>query len=906
MKDNQEKKIQGQKIKELFDLCCDQPKDQQESLILNSDYSEDIKLKVRKLLQYNSKDIELTEAIIDSVQVSLDVKPIKSGMTIGSYILQSSIGEGGQGEVWLAHRKEGDFNHKVAIKFLKPVHDQKDLIRFQNERELLATLKHANIAQLLDGGELEDNRPYMVLELIEGLPIIDYIQNMKLGIKAQLLCFLQICDAISYAHSHSVIHRDIKPSNVLVTNEGDVKLIDFGIAKFLDKEDSKTQTLPIMTLAYSSPEQVTGATISTATDIYTLGLLLYEMLTGQRAQAVHTDVPFELIHEITDQTPILPSLVIPSIDYKRIYLNKQLKGDLDNLILMAVRKEPYRRYPTVNAMAKDVKNYLDKKPLLAVGDSWLYKTKKLINRNPSASVLSLLVIGFMVALPMVLISNQDKIRSQRDLAIAAEKTAQEQSIISKRTTDFLVNILESASPLANKGEAIYLDDVLLNAERQLSLGLDNQPKIKANLLTKLAGINHHLSKDDKSIEYYLNALKIYEQQDDEVQKLYILGQLAITYHFNGDYGNRDIYKLKAIKQSAKITDQYELGWHQARIATLAFFVDDFDYINATTPETLSLLKKNNIEDPELLGRLYNELALAQSDENNEMALSYITSAMNFAEIQNGKMYPKYQSRRVTKAAILMDMHRYDEAEVILLKSLEDGKKLYTTKHPAYSHVLEKIGSFYHDKGRFSETEKIYKEAINITINAGDKNNASYVVQINNLAYLYEDSGDLEKAESLYRESLGLRKIVYGEKTVRVATSQANLARTLAKLGKHQEAKLLLAEAMPVYTSKNKSNLHNNIILSAIEITEKNNRSGCKTGLLMIDKLIPEVNKISEKSWRRMNAELWLGELADRCNDKETAKQLLNAAKEKSKTIYADNSDGQIMIQNKVDSILNKI
>ena len=204
---------------------------------------------------------------------------------------------------------------------------------------------------------------------------------------------------------------------------------------------------------------------------------------------------------------------------------------------MAVRKEPYRRYPTVNAMAKDVKNYLDKKPLLAVGDSWLYKTKKLISRNPSATVLSLLVIGFMVALPMVLISNQEKFRSQRDLAIAAEKTAHEQSIISKRTTDFLVNILESASPLANKGEAIYLDDVLLNAERQLSLGLDNQPKIKANLLTKLAGINHHLSKDDKSIEYYLNALKIYEQQDDEVQKLYILGQLAITYHFNGDYGN---------------------------------------------------------------------------------------------------------------------------------------------------------------------------------------------------------------------------------------------------------------------------------------------------------------------------------------------------------------------------------
>ena len=906
MKDNQEKKIQGKKIKELFDLCCDQPKDQQESVILNSDYSEEIKGKVRKLLQYNSKDIELTEAIIDSVQVSLDVKPIKPGMTIGSYVLQSSIGEGGQGEVWLAHREDGDFKHKVAIKFLKPVHDQRDLIRFQNERELLATLKHANIAQLLDGGELADNRPYMVLELVEGLPIMEYIQYNKLGIKAQLLCFLQICKAVSYAHSHSVIHRDIKPSNILVTHEGVVKLLDFGIAKFLNTEDAKTQTLPIMTLAYSSPEQVTGATISTATDIYTLGLLLYEMLTGQRAQAVDTDVPFELIHEITDQTPLLPSLVVPSIDFKRIYLNKQLKGDLDNLILMAVRKEPYRRYPTANAMAKDVKNYLDNKPLMAVGDSWIYKTQKFITRNPSVTVLSLLLIGFMIALPLVLISNQEKIKSQRDLAIEAEKTAKEQSTIATRTTDFLVNILESASPLGNKGEAIYLDDVLLNAERQLSLGLDNQPEIKANLLIKLAGINHHLSKDNKSIEYYLNALKIVEQQNDEVQKLYILGQLAITYHFNGDYINRDKYKTLAIQQSLKVTDQFELGWHQARMATLAFFVDDFDYINETTPKTLALLQQNNIDDPELLGRLYNELALAQNGINDEQALTYISLAMEFAEIKNGKMYPKYQSRRATKATILMRLHRYDEAEVILLESLEDAKKLYTKKHKAYSLVLERIGSYYHDKGRFSETEAVYKEAIDITVNAGGKNKATYLVQINNLAYLYSDSGQFFEAEKLNRESLELRKIVYGEKTFRVASSQANLAQSLAKIGQYDEAHSLLKEAMPIYESKNKSNLYNEITLIAIQIAGKNDKASCQRGLLMIDKIIPQVNKVSEKSWRRMNAELWLGELAYFCHDYEKAKQLLNAAKEKSKTIYADNSDGQKLIQNKVDSLLRNL
>ena len=254
----------------------------------------------------------------------------------------------------------------------------------------------------------------------------------------------------------------------------------------------------------------------------------------------------------------------------------------------------------------------------------------------------------------------------------------------------------------------------------------------------------------------------------------------------------------------------------------------------------------------------------------------------------------------------MKMHRYDEAEVIILKSLNDSKKLYTTKHRPYTQVLESLASYYHDNGRFSEAEKTYKEAIDITMKAGEKGNMNYLVQINNLAYLYADSGQLNDAVIIFRESLELRKIVYGKTTLRVATSQANLARTLTKLGEFDEAKTLLELAMPVYDSKNKSNLYNEITLTAIEIGEQSNKNACKTGLIMIETLMSRVNKVSEKSWRRMHAEIWLGELAYKCQANDIGKQLLNAAKEKSKAIYADNSDGQKMVKNKVELLLRNV
>lgn len=892
-----------QSIKELFDQCIDLSPDQRIKHLDDLSISDAVKSHVLNLLHHDSVDVDLTQAVVNSVQVSLDVKPLNPGMQVGQYQLVKNIGEGGQGEVWLAERAGGDFNHQVAIKFLKPVHEQHELARFRAERELLASLKHPNIAQLLDGGELEDARPFMVIELIEGLPLLAYAQKHQFTLKQYLTTFLQICDAISYAHSYSVIHRDIKPSNIYVTHDGTVKLLDFGIAKFIDKNDIKTETLPMMTLAYSSPEQVTGAPVSTATDVYALGLLLYEMVTGRRAQAQYTDVPAEMIKEITQETPTTPSVALK--DIKTHSLNtKDVQGDLDNLILMAVRKEPERRYATVKGMANDVKNYLDGKPLTAVGDSWSYRSKKFITRNPVITLLTTTVVAFLIALPLVLIMNQQQLTQERDKAILAQKEAQEQNIIASRTTDFLVNILESASPLGHQGEEVKLSDVLASAERQLAVGLDEQPKIKATLLSKIASIHHHLGKTEKSVEHYKNILKIYQSENDLPGQLATLGQLVVMSNFANQQDAAVEYKAQAETIKFQVNDLKQRAWHEARMATLSNQLNDKSNVESQLLITLDELIVNEVNDIELLGRIYNELSISAKDPNQ--ALEYNLKALSYAEQMHGKMHPLYLNRLKNLANRYKRLEYYDDAERVLIDLIKKSEKLFTKTHPSYGSATAELGALYHDKGRFSEVELYYKEAMNISESLTGKESLSYVLEVNNLAYLYEDMGRYQDAEPLYRESIALREKYHAQSPVRIASSKGNLARLLAKLNRHQESKDILQEIMPIYEQQKMSNRQNKITQIANLIGTKPGNEQCQQANTKIKAILTDVQKQSVKSWRRMYNEMWLGEMAFTCKDYELAEPLLKATLAMSDTIYTDNSDGQIRIQTKVKSLLEKI
>jgi serine/threonine protein kinase len=346
------------------------------------------------------------------------------GKLIGPYRLVEEIGRGGMGAVYLAERTD-EFEKQVAIKIIKRGMDSDDMLRrFRNERQILAHLDHPNIARLLDGGTTEDGLPFFVMEYVQGSVIDEYCDSQALTINGRVELFREVCAAVSYAHRHLAIHRDIKPSNILVTDDGEPKLLDFGIAKLLtpDAEGQTFTSAQLMTPEYASPEQVRGDTsITTATDVYSLGVVLYELLTGCSPYDFPNYRPDEVARAICDTEPPKPSKRIADLtahpktnrnsqfefrnshgipnqnSQSAIRNSKFLKGDLDNVVLMALRKDPARRYSTVDQFSEDLRRYLAGLPVSARADTLRYRTTKFVQRNKAASIAAVLLVVAILA-----------------------------------------------------------------------------------------------------------------------------------------------------------------------------------------------------------------------------------------------------------------------------------------------------------------------------------------------------------------------------------------------------------------------------------------------------------------------------------------------------------------------------
>lgn len=330
-------------------------------------------------------------------------EPSLEGRTIGPYRLLSEIGRGGMGAVYRAVRADDQYEKQVAIKVVRRSFDSELVVRFRAERQILAGLDHPGIARLLDGGSTPDGLPYLVMDYVVGEPLTDFAESRKLPVRERLRLFREVCAAVHYAHQKLVVHRDLKPSNILVTSEGSPHLLDFGIAKLLSPEPSEmapTATLlGPMTPEYASPEQVRGQAITTATDVYSLGVLLCELLTGQRPYCFATRDPEELARVITTAEPSRPSAM--ARQFTTDGRERYLEGDLDNIVLMALRKEPQRRYASVDQLSEDIRRHLEGRPVIARPDTLRYRASKFVHRNrglvAAAVAVGLSLVGGLVA-----------------------------------------------------------------------------------------------------------------------------------------------------------------------------------------------------------------------------------------------------------------------------------------------------------------------------------------------------------------------------------------------------------------------------------------------------------------------------------------------------------------------------
>jgi eukaryotic-like serine/threonine-protein kinase len=532
-----------------------------------------------------------------------------AGQVIDRYTLDRQIGEGGMGAVWLAHRSDGRYEGEVAIKFLSlPAMGPAGLQRFAREGQVLAKLQHPNIAHLLDAGVTAAGQPYLVIEYVQGEPLDAWCAAHSLDIDARIELFLQVLAAVAHAHGKLILHRDLKPSNILVTRDGQVKLLDFGIAKFLEDETKPAQMTEMtklagqaFTLDYAAPEQIQGADVTTATDVYSLGVLLYVVLTDQHPTAGDSVTPAERIRAVLDTEPKRPSAMVSKTGGRATRSladrAKALRGDLDNIVTKALKKAPIERYPTVDAFAQDLRRYLSNEPVSARPDSVTYRVQKFVARHAVAVIIGTLVIAALTAATVISVQQASEAKRQRDRALAL--SARNSAVV-----DFVSTMLTEGAP---DDQPVRLSELLERSQQLLVTG-DADPDHQAAILDLLA--EYHLSAGNpaKAQPLLQRALVLTEHSTDAALKATLI---CNDGHVKMQLNERD-ESLKELERGIAMSrvDPLAAARCLQKRAYLANNFNDPDDSIRYTLEAQASLRQSPLRRPEQEASMLGDLAYA--------------------------------------------------------------------------------------------------------------------------------------------------------------------------------------------------------------------------------------------------------------------------------------------------------
>ena len=737
------------------------------------------------------------------------------GKIFGNYRAIKQIGSGGMGSVYLAERADGVFEQKVALKVVKPGMNSHEIItRFEEERQILARLQHPNIARLLDGGISEIGLPYFTMEYVEGKPITEYCDENNLTIEERLNLFKKVCEAVLYAHQNLVIHRDIKPSNILVKEDGGDKLLDFGIAKVFEEDtDQKFVTrtgMRVMTPEYASPEQVKGEPVSTATDIYSLGLILYQLLTGCPPYEVTSSSALEMERIICLTEPQKPSVMITKIfsssadagekaspdfiSQKRKTtiprLKKRVSGDLDNICLMAIRKEPERRYSSIAQFITDIDNHLNGLPIAARKSTTGYRTKKFIQRHKVGVVVATVAV---ILIALVTIFYTIRLAEERDKAqLEAEK--------SKKVSEFLAGIFQVSDPEQSKGETITARELLDNGVKRIESELSGQPEVLANMLGVTGNVYRSLGLYDNALKLLQKAYAINDSllggESPETAKS--LNDLANLNFAMGNYESavekfnealqkrKNIYGKKSLEAAESMND----------LAMVLREEGNYQVSEDLLSSALTIRKKLlSSESPEV-AQTMNNLGLLKEDMGDfDEAKKLLSEALQIKEKIYGKIHPSVTETIGNLAFLLQQMGEYEEASNLFNETLKIDKNLFGDLHPVVSTDLYNLASNTALMGDLNAAEKLYSEVLELDKKLLGEEHPYIALDLNNLAGIYSDKGDYKKAEDLYKKSLNLNRKIYGKEHPEVATSMSNLGVMYSRWRKYDLAETYLKSAL---------------------------------------------------------------------------------------------------------------
>jgi tetratricopeptide (TPR) repeat protein len=710
------------------------------------------------------------------------------GQRIGAYTLVSPIGRGGMGTVWLARRSDGRFDGTAAIKLLNlGLLGRGAEARFKREGSILARLKHPHIAQLIDAGISPVDQPYLVLEHVQGEHIDDYCEHRELRLEARLRLFLDVLDAVAHAHANLIVHRDIKPSNVLVRTDGEVKLLDFGIAKLIDGGGDLLTTTGLderpLTPEYAAPEQLTGDPITTATDVYALGLLLYVLLGGPRPGGARGRSAAELIKAVLETDLPRLSEVAPH--------GEALRGDLDTIVAKALRKSSGERYATAAAMADDLRRFLRHEPVAARPATLAYRTAKFLRRRRRAVALgagvALIVsslVGFYTA----------RLGAERDHArVEADKSA--------RVTELLTTLLTGADPYATHDREPTVRNILDNGASRIERELRDQPDLGAEMMTVIGRVYQRLGVHDRATPLLEQAVAIGRARGGSSAPLaQSLNDLGVLRRERGDAAGATPLLEEAVAMRRALfgpvhkdvaVTLVELGraWQDRGQADRAepllrealqirrTVFGEQHRETATSKSALALLLWNR---GDLAGA---EPLFRESLETSRAVLS--------------DDHPNVGSSLNNLGLVVLDRGDFAAAEPMFRESLAIKKKQFGDKHPSLGPTLSNLAAALRGQGEFAAARSLLEQALAITREALGPEHQSIAGYEVNLARVYLDQNDAVRAEPLLRDALARQQRTSPRGDWRLAATQGMLGGLLVRQGQYAAAEPLLLDASRV-------------------------------------------------------------------------------------------------------------
>ncbi len=772
------------------------------------------------------------------------------GARIGPYRLVRLIGEGGMGVVYLAERADGMFEQRVALKLIKRGMDTAQIVRrFESERRILARLSHAHIARLLDGGVTDDGRPYFVMEYVDGQPIDAYCDARHLSIDARLDLFVTVCKAVLYAHANLVVHRDLKPENILVTPDGTVKLLDFGIARVLEEDDGTRLTqagMRVLTPGYASPEQMRGEMIGTSSDIYSLGVVLYELLAGQRPHgdaapspttvATEPERPSSVV-ERTLREPDTAETISRARGTEPEKLRRKLSGDLDVICLKALRPEPERRYGSVERFSDDIERHRSGLPVRARPDTLGYRTRKFLRRHrtgAAASAAVVLLIATLVTFYTMRLS-QERDRAQ----VEAEKARQ--------VAGFLQSLFETRRELVTARE--MLDDGTARLEEELA----DQPEVLETMLMVTGDAYLGLGEDSSALAQFERALALRRQRlgPEHLDVTEALAKVAQAHARLDNYREADSLYGQLLEMRRRLLGPEHplvaegllyLGMLERSKVSSTFATADSVYARSDSLLTASLaiIRKVTEPDGEELAKTLKELALTKEyrDLDAEADTLY-REAIAVLRRRHGEAHPRIAvilrdlgdvQRRLgnRKGALALygesvamfrkvyepddpdlayylnyvaysykKRGRYAKAESLLVESLGIARRVLGPEHPQVQNNLRDLSLVYESRKDYDTAISFRLQSLAIARKRLGPWHPEVANELDHLAGLYMDTGQLEKAIATIRERLEIERRLYGDDHYNVASALFALGTLYRRTGNPAAAEPLLREVLAI-------------------------------------------------------------------------------------------------------------